>query len=172
MCLAACGGLAAVSHWIPQINPPDEEKNLVFEVSKVDVESFHHHHYPLRRGVRASKFERCELVFDVDIDLRDEFHWNTKQLFVWLSVDYVGKNSKTVHRSSLWDELVVTQSQAMFELEAKVPEYKLVGPDLDLRDNNVNFTLNWDIHPWIGLVTRKHSQTPLVYKMPVRYSTK
>ena len=121
--------------------------------------------------MKRSKFEQCELTFDVDIDLRDEFHWNTKQLFVWLSVDYIGKKSNILHRISLWDELVVTQSQAMFELETKVPEYKLVDPDLDLRDNNVNFTLNWDIHPWIGLVTRKHSQTPLVTTMPVRYSS-
>ena len=129
----------------------------------------HHHYHPLRRGVKASKFERCELTFDVDIDLREEFHWNTKQLFVWLSVDYVGKSSNIVHRASIWDELVVTQSQALFELEAKFPEYALVDTDLDLRDNNVNFTLYWDIHPWIGLVTRKQSQTPLVMKMPVRY---
>ena len=131
----------------------------------------HHHYQALRRGVKASKFESAQLTFDVDIDLRDEFHWNTKQLFVWLSVDYVGKSNKVVHRISLWDELVIKKSQAVFELEGKTPEYKMIDPDLDLRDNKVNFTLNWDIHPWIGLVTRKHSQTPLVHKMPVRYSS-
>ena len=39
MCLAACGGLAAISYWTPQINPPDDQKNLVFDVSKVNIES-------------------------------------------------------------------------------------------------------------------------------------
>ena len=39
MCLAACGGFAALSHWIPQINPPDDQKSLIFNVTKVHVES-------------------------------------------------------------------------------------------------------------------------------------
>lgn len=89
---------------------------------------------------------------------------------MWLSADYIGKQNKIVHRASLWDSLVVKKSQALFELESKVPEYKLIDPDLDLRDNQVNFTLNWDIHPWIGLVTRKQSTHPWTVTMPVRYN--
>ena len=129
-----------------------------------------HHHGSLRRGIRRAKFERAELTFSVDVDLRDEFHWNTKQLFVWLSAEYKGKRNDITHRSSLWDMLVTTQSQAMFEFEMKIPEYKLIDPDLDLRDNVVNFTLNWDIHPWIGLIQRKSSSHPYQMTMPVRYN--
>eukprot|EP00484_Ammonia_sp_Unknown_P027527 CAMPEP_0197031604 /NCGR_PEP_ID=MMETSP1384-20130603/10568_1 /TAXON_ID=29189 /ORGANISM="Ammonia sp." /LENGTH=111 /DNA_ID=CAMNT_0042461161 /DNA_START=251 /DNA_END=586 /DNA_ORIENTATION=+ len=110
------------------------------------------------------------MTFSVEIDLRDEFHWNTKQLFVWLSADYIGKNSGVLHRMSLWDTLVTSKSQAQFDLNEKIPEYKLIDPDLDLRDNTVNFTLNWDIHPWFGLITRKVSSTPNQVAMPVRYS--
>eukprot|EP00483_Globobulimina_turgida_P011495 UN11517 len=170
MCLAASGGLAALSCFIPYVNPPDSVKNLVSDVTKVDIDSFFHHHGSLRRGVRRTKFERAELTFSVDVDLRDEFHWNTKQLFVWLSADYIGKQSKITHRTSLWDSLVITKSQALFEIDAKLPEYKLIDPDLDLRDNQINFTLNWDIHPWIGLVTRKSANTPYKLSMPVQYN--
>merc|ERR1712154_111625 len=170
MCLAACGALAAISCFIPYVNPPDSDKSLLFQVTNVNVDTFFHHHGALRRGVKRSKFERAELTFSVDIDLRDEFHWNTKQLFVWLSADYIGKQSKITHKISLWDTLVRTQSQALFELDTKLPEYKLIDPDLDLRDNQVNFTLNWDIHPWIGLVTRKSSTEPYSISMPVTYN--
>ena len=120
--------------------------------------------------MKASKFERAELTFSVDVDLRDEFHWNTKQLFVWMSADYRGKKSNVVHRASLWDSLVITKSQALFEMEMKMPEYRLIDPDLDLRDNRVNFTLHWDIHPWIGLITRKQSMHPYTMTMPVSYN--
>ena len=170
MVLGVCGGIAALTCFIPQVNPPDSEKSLVDDVSNVQVANFFHHHGSLRRGIKRAKFERAELTFGVDVDLRDEFHWNTKQLFVWLSADYVGKQNKVVHRASLWDSLVIKKSQAQFELAAKVPEYRLIDPDLDLRDNQVNFTLYWDIHPWIGLVTRKKSSHPWTETMPVRYS--
>mmetsp|Transcript_46496 Transcript_46496/g.77266 ORF Transcript_46496/g.77266 Transcript_46496/m.77266 type:complete len:188 (+) Transcript_46496:47-610(+) len=170
MCLAICGGIASISCFIPFVNPPDALKSLLYDVTNVDVDKFYHHHGSMRRGVRKSKFERAELTFSADIDLRDEFHWNTKQLFVWLSADYIGKDNQVTHRSSLWDTLVRSKSAAMFEMNAKMPEYKLIDPDLDLRDNNVNFTLNWDIHPWIGLITRKHSDTPHKVDMPVQYS--
>ena len=120
--------------------------------------------------MRRTKFERAELQFSVDVDLRDEFHWNTKQLFVWLTADYKGKKNNVMHRASLWDMLVTAKSQALFEFETKLPEYKLIDPDLDLRDNKVNFTLHWDIHPWIGLITRKESSHPFKLTMPVRYN--
>eukprot|EP01084_Bolivina_argentea_P274633 468153_1 len=170
MCLAACGGLAALSCFIPYVNRPDSEKSLINDVTKVKVESFFHHHGSLRRGVKRTKFERAELTFSVEVDLRDEFHWNTKQLFVWLSADYKGKQSGVIHKSSLWDSLVINKGQALFDIEGKIPEYKLIDPDLDLRDNKVNFTLYWDIHPWIGLVTRKNAQAPFKLTMPVRYN--
>ena len=39
MCLAACGGLAALSCFIPFVNPPDELKSLIDDVTTVNVDN-------------------------------------------------------------------------------------------------------------------------------------
>lgn len=46
MCLAGCGGLAALSCFIPFVNPPEDMKSLIYEVTTVNVDkllSIHFH---------------------------------------------------------------------------------------------------------------------------------
>ena len=69
-----------------------------------------HRHGQIRRGLKSSKFELvfCEFAIDVgessflllptylspiynNIDLREEFHWNTKLIFLWLTAEYEKK---------------------------------------------------------------------------------
>jgi len=96
--------------------------------------------------------DRALLSFDLDVDLNPAFHWNIKQLFVYVVAEYrTDKNPR--NQIVLWDKIV----EATEPREAKVikqdnifVKYALIDQGRDLRGEDVKLQLMWDHMPLTG----------------------
>ena len=92
------------------------------------------------------------LSFDLHVDLNPAFHWNIKQLFVYVVAEYkTDKNPR--NQIVLWDKIV----EATSPKETKVikqdnifVKYALIDQGKDLRGQDVKLRLMWDHMPLTG----------------------
>ena len=171
-CLGTCGFLAGISSYIPYINPPDLSKNLLSSITNINLLNFFSGSAVIRPRTRRTRYEIGSILFDGKIDLSDEFNWNTKELFIWMSANYNTKRKES--EISLWDRIISEKDESIFELENEKTEYDLIDIDNGLKNNNITYILKWDIHPWIGLIKRKMSNINGNFnmKMPKKPNTK
>jgi len=96
--------------------------------------------------------DRALLSFDIDVDLRPAFHWNIKQLFVYVVASYESDTNPN-NQIVLWDKIV----EAVDPDDAKVikqdnifVKYALVDQMDELRGRDVKLQLMWDHMPLTG----------------------
>mmetsp|Transcript_37383 Transcript_37383/g.69136 ORF Transcript_37383/g.69136 Transcript_37383/m.69136 type:complete len:177 (-) Transcript_37383:259-789(-) len=96
--------------------------------------------------------DRALLSFDIEVDLRPAFHWNIKQLFVYVVASYKSDTNPN-NQIVLWDKIV----EAIDPDEAKVikqdnvfVKYALVDQADELRGKDVELQLIWDHMPLTG----------------------
>mmetsp|Transcript_1107 Transcript_1107/g.1524 ORF Transcript_1107/g.1524 Transcript_1107/m.1524 type:complete len:177 (-) Transcript_1107:241-771(-) len=98
--------------------------------------------------------DRALLSFDIDADLRPAFHWNIKQLFVYVVASYTSDlNPK--NQIVLWDKIVeATDSdhQKILKQDNVFVKYALVDQADNLRGQDVTLTLMWDHMPITGML--------------------
>lgn len=94
--------------------------------------------------------DRALLSFDLKADLSPAFHWNIKQLFVYVVANYdtEGKKNQVV----LWDKIVEACDSKILDEEDILIKYALVDPNSDLRGRDVKLQLFWDHMPITGLL--------------------
>lgn len=117
--------------------------------------------------------DRALLSFDLDVDLNPAFHWNIKQLFVYVVASYKSdKNPK--NRIVLWDKIV----EATDSPESKVikqdniyVKYGLVDQSDDLRGRDVELQLMWDHMPLTGTLYmgEQDKSTTTTFTLPYEY---
>uniref|UniRef100_A0A7S4VSR9 Signal peptidase complex subunit 3 n=1 Tax=Ditylum brightwellii TaxID=49249 RepID=A0A7S4VSR9_9STRA len=98
--------------------------------------------------------DRALLSFDLHVDLTPAFHWNIKQLFVYVVATYeTDKNPK--NQIVLWDKIV----EAVDPPESKIirednifVKYALVDQGDELRGKDVSLQLVWDHMPLTGML--------------------
>jgi len=59
----------------------------------------------------TSQNDILSLTFDLKADLTSLFHWNTKQLFVYISAQYITEKN-VVNQMVLWDDVIVKDNLA------------------------------------------------------------
>ena len=98
--------------------------------------------------------DRALLSFDIDADLRPAFHWNIKQLFVYVIASYA-TDSNPKNQVVLWDKIVEASDsddkKILNETNVFV-KYALVDHGDDLRGKEVKLQLMWDHMPITGLL--------------------
>ncbi|KIY73258.1 signal peptidase [Cylindrobasidium torrendii FP15055 ss-10] len=90
--------------------------------------------------------------FKIDADLTPLFHWNTKQLFVWLEAEYTGSDGVT-NEVAVWDRIVRRKEDAYLKVNGR-QQYPI--KDMQKTFNGVpafNFTLKYNLMPHVGLLT-------------------
>jgi signal peptidase complex subunit 3 len=95
--------------------------------------------------------DRALLSFDLKVDLTPAFHWNIKQLFVYVVAVYEteGRHNEVV----LWDKIVeAVGDQKVIDEESVFVKYALVDQGDELRGKNVTLQLRWDHMPITGLI--------------------
>jgi len=134
--------------------------SLLAGVSKIGHSS---RHFPDVRKLELNRLrslkshggvDRALLSFDLNVDLTPAFHWNIKQLFVYVIASY--KTDKNpINQIVLWDKIV----QATDPEESKIikqdnifVKYALVDQADDLRGQDVELKLMWDFMPLTGPV--------------------
>ncbi|KAL1710417.1 signal peptidase 22kDa subunit [Schizophyllum commune] len=90
--------------------------------------------------------------FNITADLSPLFHWNTKQVFVYLQAEYT--NSQGVHNEVvIWDKIIRSKDEARLNL---VDKHKYAFRELSTSFENVepaSYTLKYNIMPYVGLLT-------------------
>lgn len=61
--------------------------------------------------------DRALLYFDLDADLRPAFHWNIKQLFVFVVAEYESK-ANPLNQVIVWDMIVKSPEEAVLKVRA------------------------------------------------------
>ena len=59
------------------------------------------------------KQDQAKLELSIAVDLTDEFHWNTNQLFVYVTASYVGKRNVR-NDVQLWDDIITSTEVKSF----------------------------------------------------------
>lgn len=102
-------------------------------------------------------FVQAALDIKMEADLRKEFSWNTKQLYVYVMIEYA--TDRHPHNEMvIWNRiiqnkenanLVIRKLQKMFPFAVSADEGELVGAQF-------NITVAWNVMPKVGrLYTRR-----------------
>jgi signal peptidase complex subunit 3 len=97
--------------------------------------------------------DRALLSFDLKADMRPAFHWNIKQLFVYVVASYEStKNSN--NQIVIWDKIIeaIRPEDMMLDMENVFVKYALVDQGDELRNKKVKLQLMWDHMPITGLL--------------------
>jgi len=126
--------------------------------------SYFHYGEPKVKVLRLDKLTKLSnrggadiamLDFDVSADLREAFHWNIKQLFVFVVAEYESdKNS--LNQVIIWDKIIEEKDLANIRLKKEHMKYALLAQGEDLRDRNITLKLMYDHMPLTG---RLYTQT-------------
>lgn len=123
----------------------------------------------LRNLKRHGGVDRALFSFDLKVDLTPAFHWNIKQLFVYVVAYYEteGKTNQVV----LWDKIVEAEDPKLLDEEGIFVKYALVDPNSDLRGRDVKLQLFWDHMPLTGLLYIDHQpfEETSTFTLPIEY---
>tara|TARA_B110000090_G_C13127508_1_gene348758 strand:- start:125 stop:499 length:375 start_codon:yes stop_codon:yes gene_type:complete len=61
--------------------------------------------------------DRALLSFDIHADLRPAFHWNLKQLFVYVVAEYESKKNP-LNQVVIWDKIIESEGDALLKVSA------------------------------------------------------
>jgi len=108
-------------------------------------------------------------VFDLNADLRSEFTWNTKQLFVYLNLEFETPK-QPVNTMVVWNSIIQRPQSALIsqtKLRTAYP-FSVTDREASLRGTDFNVTVAWNVMPRVGrLYTR--SQTFTGFRFPDDY---
>lgn len=115
--------------------------------------------------------DRALLSFDLQVDLAPAFHWNVKQLFVYVVAIYETEDGRD-NQVVLWDKIVEADDNKVINERNVFVKYALVDQGDKLRGKNVTLQLQWDHMPITGtlhmdkqpLATTSHFILPTEYQ--------
>lgn len=76
--------------------------------------------------------DRALLSFDLNADLSPAFHWNLKQLFVFVVAEYTTPKNP-LNQVIIWDKIVKSKSEAHMKYNNEFVKYALIDQGADLR---------------------------------------
>ncbi|KAH3667805.1 hypothetical protein WICMUC_005205 [Wickerhamomyces mucosus] len=98
--------------------------------------------------------ENTKLIFDLDTDLTPLWNWNTKQVFIYLTVEYPGKKPESSNKVVYWDKIITDKNGANLTLSNELSKYSVWDVEESFRNREATVKLEWNIQPYVG---------PLVY---------
>jgi len=93
--------------------------------------------------------DEASLNFQLRLDLRPLFSWNTKQVFVSIDADYETERNKR-NTISLWDSIVTQKTNALLNYQNVRNKYRFIDQGTHLRGREVNYTVRWEVMPVAG----------------------
>ncbi|KAJ1446010.1 signal peptidase 22kDa subunit [Pelagophyceae sp. CCMP2097] len=111
--------------------------------------------------------DRALISFDLQADLRPTFHWNLKQLFVFVLASYESEKNP-INQVILWDKIVETEEDALLDESKVYVKYALIDQINGLRNTTVNISLVWDHMPVTGRLFMQSGQGSS-YTLPTQY---
>jgi signal peptidase complex subunit 3 len=108
-------------------------------------------------------------VFDFKADLRSEFTWNTKQLFVYATVDFASPLNP-LNQMVFWNTIIQRRDNALMSLPKlrTIFPFAITDQEGSLRGKEFNVTVAWQVMPRVGALYTG-SRTFSGFKMPEEY---
>mmetsp|Transcript_14407 Transcript_14407/g.21896 ORF Transcript_14407/g.21896 Transcript_14407/m.21896 type:complete len:176 (-) Transcript_14407:67-594(-) len=120
--------------------------------------------------VHSYNAENALFSLDIDANLTSLFNWNVKQLFVWVCAEY---RTRTYEKNQviLWDTIIDDVRDAHIQLKDEKLKYELTSFERELRNQEINLTLSWDIMPVVGILKMHGGQATNVHQinLPQKY---
>jgi signal peptidase complex subunit 3 len=96
--------------------------------------------------------DRALLSFDIYADMTPAFHWNIKQLFVYVVASYKSETNPK-NQIVIWDKIVeATDENKIINVTSVYVKYALVDQFNELRGKDIQLQLHWDHMPITGLL--------------------
>jgi signal peptidase complex subunit 3 len=117
--------------------------------------------------------DRALLSFDLQADMTPAFHWNIKQLFVYVIATYK-TDTNPKNQIVLWDRIIENtdppEKKQLNEQNVFV-KYGLVDQGAELRGREVELSLHWDHMPLTGtlFVGKQKEGTESTFQLPAEY---
>lgn len=113
--------------------------------------------------------DRALLSFDLKVDLTPAFHWNIKQLFVYVVAVYETKG--LLNQVVLWDKIVEASDPKLIDESNVFVKYALVDQGDELRGKQITLQLRWDHMPITGLLHMDEQPMQLTsqFELPETY---
>lgn len=111
--------------------------------------------------------DRAGVYFDLSADLRPLFNWNCKQLFVFVTAEYVTQKH-TKNQVVLWDKIVRNVNESNIAFSGMYNKYILQDFGFGLLDNSITLTFTYNYMPITGVLqwnATKHE----TFKLPKEY---
>jgi len=87
--------------------------------------------------------------FDFDADLSPLFHWNTKQVFLYLTAEYVNQHG-VENEVVFWDRIVRRKLDARIHVQGR-NKYALKDINKSFSNSSdVRFAMKYNVMPWVG----------------------
>jgi signal peptidase complex subunit 3 len=114
--------------------------------------------------------DRALLSFDLHVDLRPAFHWNIKQLFVFVVATYK-TDTNPINEVVLWDKIVesIHPEDMVITEDNIIVKYALVDQGAELRGKEVELRLMWDHMPLTGGLFQDKSTNSSTFTLPSEY---
>lgn len=115
--------------------------------------------------------DRALLSFDIHADMEPAFHWNVKQLFVYVVASYETE-SKKINQVVIWDKILEAIDPVKeIKQENVFVKYALVDQGDQLRGKDVQLQLMWDHMPITGFVYmgEQAKETMTQFTLPSEY---
>jgi len=110
------------------------------------------------------------ITFDLQADLNPLFNWNVKQLFLYLTAEYVTPNN-AVNQVVLWDKIILRGDNARLDYRSMNTKYYFWDDGNGLKSNkNVTLTLSWNVIPNAGTLPKISATGSHTFKFPSDYT--
>ncbi|KIJ49347.1 hypothetical protein M422DRAFT_224970 [Sphaerobolus stellatus SS14] len=91
--------------------------------------------------------------FDYEGDLTSLFDWNTKQLFLYLSAEYINEQGAK-NDVVIWDRIIRRKKDAHVRVRGAKNKYRFRELSRSFEGASpVNFTLKYNLMPYVGVLT-------------------
>lgn len=118
--------------------------------------------------------DRALLSFDLHADMNPAFHWNIKQLFVYVVATYATPTNPK-NQIVLWDRIIEStddpQSKKILNEKNVFVKYGLVDQGAELRGTEIELSLMWDHMPLTGVLYmgEQKAGTASKFSLPMEY---
>ncbi|KAL9189551.1 hypothetical protein ACHAXT_009226 [Thalassiosira profunda] len=117
--------------------------------------------------------DRALLSFDLHADMTPAFHWNIKQLFVYVVATYKTPTNPK-NQIVLWDRIIEATdplNKKILDEKNVFVKYGLVDQGAELRGTEVELSLMWDHMPLTGVLDMdgQEAGTGSTFSLPEEY---
>ncbi|KAI6657672.1 hypothetical protein LOD99_415 [Oopsacas minuta] len=91
------------------------------------------------------------LVFDLSANLSGLFHWNCKEVFLYLTAEYQTEDN-TLNQIILWDSIILRHGNLLLDYRNMNTKYPFFDDGHGLRGRNISLILSWNTIPNAGML--------------------